>query len=251
LLPADLTIEDIVDDGIEVAEFLRERLGVERVILLGWSWGTVVGVEMARKRPDLVAAYVGTGQVTSIAGNEAAIYEATLAGARRLGESSAVTELEAIGAPPCGSMEEFSAVRMIAARLASQPSPVQMIALQLLAPRYSLLDHVSYIRGFMASGDHFIGDAMQGQAFTVDLPTTAAAFDVPIVFIQGAEDVVTPAVLARSYFDRLAAPHKVYVALEGAGHTAPIDNTSAFVAAMDEHVRPLAPAAVGAGVVDL
>jgi len=246
LLPADLTIEDIVDDGIAVAEFVREHLGAERLILLGWSWGSVVGVEMARKRPDLVAVYVGTGQVTSIAGNEAAIYDTTLANARRVGDSSTVQALETIGAPPYASAEEFRAVRMIASRLASQPSPVEMIALQLLAPRYTLLDHVSYFRGMMASGSHFIGDAMDGQAFTVDLPATAAAFDVPVVFIQGAEDVVTPATLARSYFDRLTAPHKVYVALEGAGHTAPIDHTPAFIAAMDEHVRPLAPAAVGA-----
>jgi pimeloyl-ACP methyl ester carboxylesterase len=63
-LPDVLTVEDVVDDGIAVAEIVKERLRVDKVIVLGWSWGTVVGVEMARKLPDLFAAYVGTGQLT-------------------------------------------------------------------------------------------------------------------------------------------------------------------------------------------
>lgn len=63
------------------------------------------------------------------------------------------------------------------------------------------------------------------------------------MFIQGADDVVTPPELARRYFERLAAPQKSYVALVGAGHNSPIDNTQKFLAAFHEQVRPFAAAA--------
>jgi proline iminopeptidase len=238
VLPADLTIEDIVQDGIEVAERVRSRLDVDRLILLGWSWGSVIGVEMARRRPDLVAAYVGTGQLTSVQTNEAAVYAMTLAKARRLGDSAAESELVRVGAPPYDSLAEFRAARIVAARLGSQPSLLEALSWLLLAPRYSLVDDVSYIRGFLASGRHFIGAALDGPVFRVDLPTTAPAFEVPVVFIQGDEDEITPARLARGYFDRLTAPRKNYVAIEG-GHMLPIDQTDAFLAALDKHVRPL------------
>jgi pimeloyl-ACP methyl ester carboxylesterase len=132
----------------------------------------------------------------------------------------------------------------LSTRLAGQPSIVEILALLLVAPRYTLLDELSYIRGMLASANHFMGrGAMDGPIFAVDLPRTARAFDVPVVFIQGAEDAVTPPQLARSYFEQVTAPRKEYVALPGAGHNAPIDDSRALLAALDEHVRPLAPPA--------
>ena len=56
----------MVRDAEEVVEYLRKRLGKEKVVVLGYSWGTVVGTLLARKRPDLLYAYVGMGQSVSI-----------------------------------------------------------------------------------------------------------------------------------------------------------------------------------------
>ncbi|HET9267898.1 MAG TPA: alpha/beta hydrolase, partial [Vicinamibacterales bacterium] len=61
-----LTIDRMANDGIEVAEHLRRRLGAKTIILIGHSWGTVLGTHMAQRRPDLFAAYVGTGQMNSL-----------------------------------------------------------------------------------------------------------------------------------------------------------------------------------------
>ena len=103
--------------------------------------------------------------------------------------------------------------------------------------RYSFADARSYVRGVSASLEHFYGSKMDGAVIDVDLPATATEFDVPIVFIQGENDLNTPAVLARRYFEQISAPHKEYVALD-AGHGAPGDSAK-FIAALDEHVRPL------------
>ena len=48
-----LTIERYVDDAIEVAEHLRTHLGQRKVILVAHSWGTIVAMQAALKRPDL------------------------------------------------------------------------------------------------------------------------------------------------------------------------------------------------------
>src|SRR5688572_26491946 len=62
----ELSVESIVRDGIEVAEWVRRHLGKEKIVLVAWSWGSIVGVHMAKVRPDLFAAYVGTGQVVAM-----------------------------------------------------------------------------------------------------------------------------------------------------------------------------------------
>jgi pimeloyl-ACP methyl ester carboxylesterase len=95
-----LTFDLMAADGIEVAEHLRRRLGAEKVILFGHSQGTIVGILMARLRPDLFSAYVGTGQITDMARNEAETYPLAVQRARAAGRAKAARELARIGAPP-------------------------------------------------------------------------------------------------------------------------------------------------------
>ena len=244
-IPADLTIADVVDDGIAVAELVKERLHADKIVLLGWSWGSLVGIEMARKRPDLFAAYVGTGQLVSLPANEAMAYASVLATARQRGVTQAVAELEAIGPPPYGSYDKLTTERKWAGIFAGgDQSVVALLTLAMVGPRYSIGDVVSYIRGLLASQDHFMGPTLDGPMFHVDLGATATELDVPIFFLQGTDDNVTPAALARAYFDRLTAPQKMYVAIEGGGHAAIVDETGPFLAALNEHVRPLVTGAV-------
>jgi pimeloyl-ACP methyl ester carboxylesterase len=63
----DLTLDRLVDDAIEVAEYLRARLSQRKVILVGQSWGSMLGVHVLKRRPDLFHAFVGTGQFVSVA----------------------------------------------------------------------------------------------------------------------------------------------------------------------------------------
>jgi pimeloyl-ACP methyl ester carboxylesterase len=239
-IPSDLTVEDVVDDGIAVAEFIKERLNADKLILLGWSWGTVVGIGMAHKRPDLFAAYVGTGQLTSTAANNTWAYERAMSGARETRNAEALADLERVGRWPYDTIEDYRTMLAWQRRLDGQPWGA------LLAPPfihaffssdYSFADARSYRRGVAASLEHFFGSKMDGPEIGVDLPATATQFDVPIVFIQGENDLNTPAVLAKQYFEQISAPYKAYVPLD-AGHAAPIAARDAFIAALDTHVRP-------------
>jgi pimeloyl-ACP methyl ester carboxylesterase len=58
----DVTVKRLALDAIEVADYVRQRLSKEKVILVCQSFGCIVGLNAARQRPDLFVAYVGTGQ---------------------------------------------------------------------------------------------------------------------------------------------------------------------------------------------
>ena len=97
---ADLTIDQLVHDGVELASAVRTSLGKKKIILLGHSWGSVLGVLMAKAKPELFSAFVGTGQVGDPARGYYVAFDALLGKARALGDARAIRELQEIGPPP-------------------------------------------------------------------------------------------------------------------------------------------------------
>jgi pimeloyl-ACP methyl ester carboxylesterase len=95
-LAPTLTIDRYRDDAIELIDLLRKRYGKRKVVLVGHSWGSVVGLSVAAKRPDLLYAYVGMGQYVDPAGGERASYDWTLAQGRREGNAEAIRDAGAL-----------------------------------------------------------------------------------------------------------------------------------------------------------
>ena len=83
----------------EVTEYLRRTLGKKKVIVLGHSWGSIVAVDMVKRRPDLFAAYVGTGQVASWEATSNLQFDLALSKARQDGDAAAIAKLKATGRP--------------------------------------------------------------------------------------------------------------------------------------------------------
>lgn len=65
-------------------------------------------------------------------------------------------------------------------------------------------------------------------------------FTIPVFFFQGAEDFTTPTALARQYLERIRAPRKAFVPIEGGGHFAVFMQSDQFLAELVKRVRPLA-----------
>ena len=75
-----------------------------------------------------------------------------------------------------------------------------------------------------------------------DLFKSGQQFQVPVFVIQGTEDDFTPAAISRAYVERLTAPRKEFLAIEGAGHMAIISRADEFLRLLLVHVRPLVTA---------
>lgn len=239
--PPNLTIESMAKDGVSVAEFLGTHLHKDRIIIIGWSWGSILGVHMVQARPDLFAAYVGTGQIVNMQAGEAIVYSQVLASARGMGNRRAVQELESIGPPPYKTQSALGTQRKWASILAGDETPVLKIAeFTLLAPRTSLRDAWSSLSGIVASQNHFLGSTMQGEMMKVDLAASDRDFAIPVFVFQGAKDDFTPVQLAQQYVDGITAPQKQIVLIADAGHDAIITKSAEFLGLLVQRVRPLA-----------
>jgi proline iminopeptidase len=234
----DVTLDRIAKDGIELATYLCRTQHKRKIILLGHSWGSIVGVRMAQLRPDLFAAYVGTGQVASWKSSVNMQFQLLLAKARRDGDEATVKQLEAIGRPdPSNAQQYFTFSKGLKAAMAPsdqawlQGLHTDAAALMASHPQ----DFKDLIDGMDFSAQQVLADQMR-----TDLPATADELDVPFFLIQGHDDVVTPTKAAVDYFEATKALKKDCILIAGAGHFAFITAPRAFLAALTDKVRPVA-----------
>jgi pimeloyl-ACP methyl ester carboxylesterase len=238
---ADMTIDRMTQDGIELAQFLRGHLHKDKIIIVGHSWGTILGVHMAKTRPDLFYAYVGAGQVVNAQENEAVNYARVLDKARALGDTRAVAELQSGGPPPYAVMKSLTTERIWAQAFEHADSyTAEEQASSLYAPDYSMLDLFHAIQSIRFTLDTFIGPTMSGPATKVDLRALGFDFAIPMFIIEGPDDYITSPELAKAYFDRISAPRKEFVTLLAGGHFAIFIHRNTFLKEMNSRVRPLA-----------
>ena len=82
--PRRLTAAEMLSDLDVVVDRVRVRLGHDKVLLVGHSWGTMLGTIYTARHPEKVAAYVGIGQMADKPVAEAASYAFAVNEARGL-----------------------------------------------------------------------------------------------------------------------------------------------------------------------
>ena len=106
-ITSTMTVDRMATDGVELAEFLKQHLDVQKIVIIGHSWSSILGVRMAQMRPDLFSGYIGTGQIVSLKKAMELEYPSILDMARNRGNDQAVKELEAAGFPPYSNIYDY------------------------------------------------------------------------------------------------------------------------------------------------
>jgi len=216
---ATITIDRLTQDGIELAEMLRRTLQKDKIILVGHSWGSILGVLMAKARPDLFHAFVGTGQVADPQRNYAVAYDALLEKASRLGEARAIRELREVGPPPYADGRGYAVQRRWSNLFEGADFFIaSMVGLALSAPDYQPHDIADWFDGQVVSAERLVPQTSATSALTAK--ALGGDFAVPVFVFQGAEDFTTPTSLARTFIQSIRAPRKAFVTIPESGHFA-------------------------------
>jgi pimeloyl-ACP methyl ester carboxylesterase len=221
------TFDLMASDGIEIAEYLCRHLGQDKVIVLGHSQGTIVGLAMARQRPDLFRAYVGTGQIVDLARNEPVSYQLAVARAQASGRRKAARELARLGAPP------YPRPRMwiIKQRWSFDTDPElqlwskKALRMVLTAPGMSLSDVYRFNAAIM-----FYPQPLYDETMSWTAQQQGTRFGVPFYLLHGDTDQHTLTSLVEDYYPMVEAPAKNLVLLPGGGHCAVLMQPAAFLA---------------------
>jgi len=237
-----LTIPRMTEDTIELSDYLRKHLHKKKIVLLGWSWGSILGVEAAHARPDLFSAYIGTGQLVDGRDNEAVGYASLLKRAEASHDDATVKTLRDIGPPPWADSSKTATERE--ALIAYTP-PRENAAWKSLpfvafcAPETRLLD----LNAVGIGAAVFSFNKLWPSVMRYDARHLGTQFDLPMFVIDGADDIQVPMPLARDWFATVQAPRKEFITIPGAAHLALATHSDEFLQIVDEKVRPLAVAA--------
>ena len=253
--PKTATFHDFYADTVAVINFLKDRLNKEKIIVLGHSWGTLLGTHLAKKNPELIHAYVGTGQMTNTIESETRGYEFALEQAQKHNDTEAVEKLKSIAPyPPNEKVATAELQRKVSTQrkyLQKYGGAVQGSYMEKIyeaffkSPDYSICDWMGFIDTQLGGTPYphrdLTGMFLQKEAglanFDQDL---GFDFSVPIFFFLGALDYQTSTTVATQYFDKITAPHKELVIFEKSGHAPPSTEEKKFVDNLVNLVRPYA-----------
>lgn len=233
--PETMTIPQFVDDLDQVVDFLRTRLGQQRVWLIGHSWGSALGMLYAYRNGAKVAGYIGTGQVASNPQDEVHAYQFVLNEARRRGDRAALAKLGEIGPPPY----TFDRLRVRDRLLEEyggyfhrQPNKWRIVFEALFdTPEAGIGDLYRLWQGMA-----FSQRALWPSFARLDLREAVPVLDVPVTFVLGRFDQRTSSLLAVAYLEALRAPSKRLIWLENSAHNGPVEEPAAFRAAVIETI---------------
>jgi pimeloyl-ACP methyl ester carboxylesterase len=234
-----MTFDRRVTDAIELIDFLRQHLGTDKVIVLAESMGTLTGLPLAVRRPDLVHALVVTDLYVNMAANEAGKRQLTLERLRAAGNTKGVAALEAIGADPTRWDLQAWTTNMAWAFKTNVPTPnldrKLLFPLALTSPIYTLRDLSTLFTGFQWSTAQMFEELK-----AYDVRRLGTRLEVPFFLFQGESDVITVTSLAEEYFEEVEAPTKELALIPDAGHFAAFTQPERFLAELRTRVRPLA-----------
>jgi proline iminopeptidase len=227
-----ITLEQSVRDAIEVTEYLRERFDEKRIYLVGSSWGSTLGVLAAQRRPDLFAAYVGTGQMVNQAETDRRMYAESVAYAQREGKAAFADQLAAIGPPPYDNMLDYpiaisSNPEWHEFERAPDHSSRSSYPMNLFVPEFTLTEQV---RSASALVDTFA--TLYPQLQSIDFRRDVGQLDVPVYVALGVHEATGRSSLVKEWFPTLTAPSKTLVTFEKSGHVPHLDEPGRFAALM-------------------
>lgn len=233
--PSAINIERMVRDGVELSELLLKRLQTKRIVLVGHSWGSTLGAFMAKARPELFHAFVGTGQVADPARNYTVAYAALLDKAAREGNARALRELNEAGPPPYKEGQGYAVQRKWSNLFeGADVFLASTLGFALTAPGSTLGEINDWFDGQGVSGGQLVP-----KTSTLDASALAGVFAIPVFVIQGDEDFTTPTSLAKAYVASIRAPRKAFVTIRRAGHFAVFMKQEEFLKQLRARVFPL------------
>jgi pimeloyl-ACP methyl ester carboxylesterase len=201
--PPIATLGEAVDDVAAAVDFILRRRNVERINLIGWSWGTVLMGRYAATFGDKVDRLVLYAPVWQRKTESLAARGANVKAAYRVVQVAAVKSRWLVGVAP--DKQELLLPRgwfetWVAATLATDPWGSKQTPAVIRAPNGGLVD-------VQPAGDWVP-------------PYDPAAVKAPTLLIKGEWDADTPSYMAQALFPLLtSAPVKQYVEIGEGTHS--------------------------------
>ena len=225
----NLSLEQTIQDAHQLTQLLKKQFKQEKIYLVGYSWGSMVGLLLAERYPEDYHAYVGVAQVINMRRGievsrkwlteqaSAAKDQETLAALKQLNDQKF-----------CNSdMQCFiKQYELIEKYHGATHNPSNVKEVEKAMTQYADYQKYDWLKGF-----EFSAQRLGKDMFATNLENMVQ-LKIPAYFLLGRHDWNVPAVLVEEYFSKLKAPKKEIVWFENSGHGPLEEEADQFNAAL-------------------
>lgn len=231
-----LSIEQYISDAHELTLMLKERFHANKIYLMGLSWGTVPGLNLAARYPEDYYAYIAVGQVVDFSQGEKLSLDWVRQKAEADGNTQAMADLRSINPAYTDAdwlkqlMRQRKWLLHYGGVYRNAQNYYQEMKMLFAAPEYSWFEKMLWPLGSAVSIKN-----MWPSLMTFRFSGNLKQVDIPILLLMGRYDMNVPAELTESYFQQLDAPAgKKWVWCEESAHDVFSDEPEALVQAVVE-----------------
>ncbi|MEH6946541.1 alpha/beta hydrolase [Bacillus sp. JJ634] len=212
---SNLNTDLLVEDLLALTDYITERLNQEKVLLIGHSFGTYIGMKAVAKAPEKYYAYIGIGQVADVIQSELDSLEFTMEQAKLAGNWDDVERLMQLQ-PLIEQGEEWTPRNLVrkyggAARRINDNT--DYLKGFLFNSEYNGLDIVRYLRGINVTQEALLNEGSKH-----NISEIVDQVDLRVYFIMGKFDYMTSVNAAKNYYDSMKAPMKEFIVFEESAH---------------------------------
>lgn len=228
-------LSDYINDIDAIIKYLHTVYTFEKIILVGFSWGSVIGCEYAKKHPENVSHYIGIGQnVNYIKGLEYSCDWLKKEAESGSSDTQIIdTLLQQISKKPemnAELMKSIQSLSFIGSKYIAKnarPFPVKEL---LKSPFLKFKEKKAMLK---SDFNLLVGTykTLINYDFTDNLK-----FEVPVLFVNGDEDFACPVELLKQCFEDIKAPEKKMVTIPSATHLCFYDKPDEFFRILSDFV---------------
>ena len=233
----EIRVAKYIQDVDTLTAYLKNRFNVEKIFLVGHSWGSRLGLYAIQKNPENYFGYVGIGQELASYEGELISYQYTLKRAKETNNLKAIKELEESGEPQSGDytkmykngfwglVKQKDWLLKLGGERYGKTKYTDWIFSIWFSREYSFFDLIKYGKSSGFSAGNIIYDT---DFNNIDFFKQIPEVKVPVFFISGAYDYNTPWELVERYCDSLVAPKKEFIKFEKSGHSPVFEEPEKF-----------------------
>lgn len=227
--PNTMTYAQFIADGHQLTGYLKNRFAKERIYLLGHSWGTQLGLELAGRYPEDYYGYIGVSQIINQQIAEKITYPWLLEQIKEKENKKDLEQLSALGKPPYFKHTDFvTFIKMVDAYGGGFDLPFfSLLWISLYAPEYNLWDYFAWLDGSNRGSGKMWQDEDYSSFNAIE---RFSELDLPVVFFVGKQDYNTPLEATQRYYQKLVAPKgKQLIVFQDSSHTPFLAEPEKFV----------------------
>jgi pimeloyl-ACP methyl ester carboxylesterase len=234
--PKKLSTESLIANAHELTQYLKTKFNQDKIYLLGFSYGSVLGLQLADRYPNDYYAYIGVSQLIDHQEN----WDISMQWIKE----------QATAQNDTATLRTWQLIDNRDPSVCQTEQDCFMSKYQLLVKyngtiyKKEMADEIAKAESFYPDyksyewyeAYNYTSSRLGGEQFNIDL-THIDSIEIPVYFMAGRHDWNLPGIVAENYLSQLTAPKKEFIWFDYSGHEPPEEEAELFNTIVKDIVR--------------